>query len=69
MLRLRSHSFSFFSYGLKAKARAKDFLHKAFYYLHLKIDLNPNGFACRHIAFHLLHAEFDFAARKQMNSN
>jgi hypothetical protein len=25
MLRLRSHSFSFFSYGLKAKARAKDF--------------------------------------------
>ena len=69
MLRLRSHSFSFFSYGLKAKARAKDFLHKAFHYLHLKIDLNPNAFACRHIAFHLLHAEFDFAARKQMNSN
>ncbi len=67
MLRLRSHSFSFFSYGLKA--RAKDFLHKAFHYLHLKIDLNPNAFACRHIAFHLLHAEFDFVAGKQMNAN
>ena len=39
MLRLRSHSFSFFSYGLKAKARAKDFLHIAFHLLYSEFEI------------------------------
>ena len=39
MLRLRLHSFSFFSYGLKAKARAKDFLHIAFHLLYSEFEI------------------------------
>ena len=39
MLRLRSYSFYFSSYGLKAKARAKDFLHIAFHLLYSEFEI------------------------------
>ena len=58
MLRLRSHSFSFFSYGLKAKARAKDFLHIAFHLLCSEFETRSTASACCHIALHLLYSEF-----------
>ncbi len=64
MLRLRSHSFSFFSYGLKAKARAKDFLHIAFHLLCSEFETRSTASACCHIALHLLYSEFEIQTQR-----
>ena len=64
MLRLRLHSFSFSSYGLKAKARAKDFLHKAFNYLHLKIEIQTQHLLVAIMLFICCTRNFDYIAGK-----
>jgi hypothetical protein len=64
MLRLRSHSFSFFSYGLKAKARAKDFLHKAFHLLYSEFEIQTQRLLVAIMLFICCTRNFDCAAEK-----